>query len=297
MRRLIALVATAAVAPALTLAATPATARSAPAAAAKAAPATPKPVPGSPADALRLQFAKKSSVRVDEYTRMGIDGEDLFAYRQTGSLRFGKSGVDAYSLKTTLKGDAGDGDTTVRTVVIDGKMYLKSALYDELLPAGRTWVRVAKAAPYSNSVDILQPKTLKALLATTKAESPGGKVGGARTTLLRGSIALSALARTTPSLASLATARKGPKIMVPWKLWVGGDRLPRRFQTKISLPVGPGMGDVYIANDNRYASWGGKAVIAAPPADLVIDEKDLGEDLPVIPDLTTRITGMATREN
>ncbi|MGW4643111.1 hypothetical protein ACWEN6_31645 [Sphaerisporangium sp. NPDC004334] len=297
MRRLIALAAVTAAVPALALAA-PATAQSATTA---AAPATAKP--GNPVDALRLQFAKKSGVRVDENTRMGIGKQDIFAFRETGKLRFGRSGVDAYDAKITLKGFDKDGDSTVRAIVVGGRMYLKSALYEELLPAGRTWVRTSgKASTYSNGpIDLLKPNVLKAILATAKAKSPGGTVGGARTTLVRGSIPLSSLGRVSPMLSSIAKSEKSKKITVPWRMWIGADQLPRRFQTTVKVPVSPStgssMGDVYIAADNRYTSWGAKVVITAPPADLVVDEKDLTDELPVIPDLTTKIPGVPTREH
>ncbi|GAA3841586.1 hypothetical protein GCM10022226_75070 [Sphaerisporangium flaviroseum] len=285
---MIALAATALVAPALAMAA-PATAH--------AAPATAKPA--SPVDALRQQFAKKSTVRMDEDTRIKVDGKDLFRYRQAGVLRFGKSGVDASDTRTVVKSDAEGGDSTVRVIILNGKAYLKSPLYDELLPAGRTWVRTsAPTAGGTNSViDVLRPKVLKTVLASTKSKAPAGRVGGARTTLLRGSLSLSALAKVSPDAAEFARSVKSKKpVMLPWKMWIAADQLPRRFQSSFPMSGGALLGSMTITTDSRFTSWGGKVVIAAPPADLVIDEEDLTEDLPVTPDLTTTITGVAARE-
>ncbi|WP_405144689.1 hypothetical protein OG589_42850 [Sphaerisporangium sp. NBC_01403] len=292
MRRLIALAATALVAPALAMAA-PSTAH--------AAPTTAKAAPKNAVEALRLQFAKKTTVRMDEDTRMKLDGKDLFRYRQVGVLRFGKSGVDAYDTKTVSNFGGEGGDSTVRMIVVDGKAYLKSPLYDDLLPAGRTWVRTSAPSggnSTSSLIDVLQPKVLKAVLGSTKAKGNGGKVGGARTTLLRGSITLAQLAKVSPTVADLAKSLKTKKtVTLPWKMWVGGDQLPRRFQTVFPLSTSPLVGDISITTDARFTSWGGKVAIKAPPADLVVDEKDLEGDLPeTTPDFTTTITGMATRE-
>jgi hypothetical protein len=291
MRRWIALAATALVAPALGMAA-PATAH--------AAPATAKTAPGNPVDALRQQFAKKSTVRVDEDTRMRADGKDLFRFRQAGVLRFGKSGVDASDTRTVIKSGVKGGDTALRVIILNGKAYAKSPLYDELLPAGRTWVRSSAptAGGTSSMIDILQPKVLKTVLASTKSKAPAGKVGGAKTTLLRGSLSLTALAKVSPAIAEIAKSAKSKKpVMLPWKLWIAGDQLPRRFQSNFPLSTGALIGDLTITTDSRFTSWGGKVVITAPPADLVVDEKDLDTELPETPDFTTTITGMASREH
>ncbi|WP_248966286.1 hypothetical protein [Sphaerisporangium perillae] len=296
MRRWIALTATAMVAPALAMAA-PAAAHAAPGTA-NATLTAPQAAPGNPVEALRQQFAKKSGVRLDELTRMRLDGEDLLKYRQVGNLRFGKSGVDALDVKIVLKGDGKVPDSTLRTIVIDGKTYLRSALYDDLLPAGRSWVRAEGGTPTLSTIDVLQPKVLKTILASTKSKSPGGKVGGARTTLLRGSVTLANLAKVSPSLASLAKSLKSKKpVALPWKLWIGGDQLPRRFQSSLPISASSLTGKLTIDTDSRYTSWGKKVVITAPPATEVVDEEDLQTDLPVTPDLTFPVTGLTARQH
>ncbi|MEU8269106.1 hypothetical protein AB0B89_18295 [Sphaerisporangium sp. NPDC049002] len=287
MRRLIALAATALVAPALAMAA-PSTAHAAPTQAA----------PKNSVDALRSQFAKKTTVHIDETTRMKLDGDDLFRTRQYGALRFGKSGVDASDTKTVSSFGGEGGDATVRVIVLDGKAYLKSPLYDDFLPAGRTWVRTTapKGGSTTNSmIDILQPKVLNAVLGTAKAKGAGGTVGGARTTLLRGSITLAQLSKVSPVIADLSKSFKVKKtVALPWKLWVGSDQLPRRFQS--AFPLSTGKLDLSLFTDVRFTSWGKKVAITAPPADLVIDEDDIDTDLPeTTPDFTTTITRAATR--
>ncbi|GGK77145.1 hypothetical protein Sme01_42920 [Sphaerisporangium melleum] len=297
MTRLLALAATAAVAPALALA-VPAAAHSGPQAT-MTATRTPQKAPANPVEALRAQLAKKTSVHLDETTRLTVDREEFSRYRQVGTLRLGTSGVEAYDTKTKVADILfGTPTSSIRVVAVGGKTYLKSPLYDAMLPAGRTWVRTSDAIPYTNMVDILQPKVLRTTLAGTKHKGRGGMVGGARTTLLTGTVPLSALAKVSPGLAPLAKSIKsGKPLVLPWKLWVGADQLPRRFQVTLELPS-ESKYQAAIGVDSRYTAWGGKAVITAPPATLVVDEEDLTSDLPeVTPDYTTKVGSLAAREH
>ncbi|RCG24483.1 hypothetical protein DQ384_33110 [Sphaerisporangium album] len=258
--------------------------------------AKPTAAPAGPVDALRQQFAKKGSVRISEDSRMEFAGDVGLRSRVAGTVRFGKSGPDAIDLKVTSK--AGKTVNRMQVITVGGKTYLKSPLYDDMLPAGRSWVRTTgDLSSTSGTIDILQPKVLKAVLAHTTSKAPGGTIGGARTVLLRGSIKLSDLAKVSPSVAPLAKGLRNKKtISLPWKLWIGADQLPRRFQSTFSLSGGDFLGDMSVATDTRFTAWGAKVVIKAPPADLVVDEKDLTEELPVLPDFTTKIPGLASRE-
>jgi hypothetical protein len=85
--------------------------------------------------------------------------------------------------------------------------------------------------------------------------------------------------------------------MVPWKLWVGGDQLPRRFQSTLVLPTGSKSTALTIGTDSRLTAWGAKVVIQAPPAVLVVDEEDLQTDLPTTPDFTTVIPRTGSHEH
>ncbi|MEV6986563.1 hypothetical protein AB0M95_35640 [Sphaerisporangium sp. NPDC051017] len=254
--------------------------------------------PAGPVDALRQQFAAKGSVRISEDARMAFDGKVGLRSRIAGVVRFGKSGPDAVDLKMTSK--AGKTVDRMQVITVGGKTYTKSPLYDDMLPAGRSWVRTTGGVSSTSggTIDILQPKILKAVLAHTKSKAPGGTVGGARTVLLSGSIKLSDLAKASPDVDVLAKMFKtGKTISLPWKLWVGADQLPRRFQSTFSLSGGDLMGDMSIATDTSFTAWGAKVVIKAPPADLVVDEKDLTEELPELPNFSTKVPGLASRES
>ncbi|GII66458.1 hypothetical protein Skr01_65430 [Sphaerisporangium krabiense] len=284
MRRLIALTATALVAPALALAAS------------ATAHAAPKPATTSPLDALRQQLAKRTTVRIDERTDLRL-GRAALRYRETGVVRFGTSGPDASDTKVRVSN--GKETQSGRLIAIGGKVYYKSSPFDEALPAGKTWVRTPGLPRNPLLLDVLQPQTLKALITHTKSRTPGGVVGGTRTTLLRGSITLGELAKAAPSgTIPVLLDDKEKDTALPWKLWVGGDQLPRRFASDLALGQKSSLAGLRVVVDARYTAWGGKVTIQAPPADQVIDMKDLNddEDLPEArPDLITTITGRAAR--
>ncbi|WP_214408880.1 hypothetical protein [Sphaerisporangium fuscum] len=279
MRRILALAAAALVAPALAMAA-PATAHAAPGAA--------KPVPSNPVDALRQQFGKKTGVHMDTTVDMRLGGDDLLKFRQVGSLRFGKSGVDAYDLKRIV--DLGKGKDTLHLIALNGKAYMQSPLYDEMLPADKKWVRTpgSKAPSTNDTIDILRPAVLKTVLASTKVKRAGGTVGGARTTLYTGAVKVGELSKVSTEIEAMAEVFKLKKnVTLPWKLWIGADQLPRRFQSTFPMGKVPHAGRLTVDADSRYTAWGAKVVITAPPADQVIDEKDLTTDLPeTTPDFT-----------
>ncbi|GII88606.1 hypothetical protein Ssi03_65960 [Sphaerisporangium siamense] len=282
---MIALTATALLAPALALAAS------------ATAHAAPKPTAAGPADALRQQLVKRTTVRIDERNEFRL-GKTALRYRETGVVRFGRSGPDAGDTKLTIS--SGASKSTGHIIALGGKVYVKSPVYDDALPAGKTWVRFTGPARTTLLVDVLRPRTLGALVAHTKSKAPGGTVNGARTTLLRGAITLGELAKVSPDGGLRGLSGKEKKIAVPWKLWVGGDQLPRRFQAAVVLPGPAPLGDLKLSSDARYAGWGGHVAIQAPPADLVVDQKDLetDEDLPEArPDLITTITGRAAAKS
>nr|BFE85245.1 hypothetical protein GCM10020093_078460 [Planobispora longispora] len=62
---------------------------------------------------------------------------------------------------------------------------------------------------------------------------------------------------------------------VSWQLWTGRDGLLKRLITADT--VGEGRDPLVKRSDTRYTGWGFRLVIAAPPADEVIDEADLLE--------------------
>ncbi|MEV5413983.1 hypothetical protein AB0K60_34770 [Thermopolyspora sp. NPDC052614] len=90
MKKFVAVVAATLIAPALVAAA--------------ATPSAAQAAPHDPAAAIKQQFAKKSGVRVDDTLRLAIGRDVLLRGRVSGLVRFGPAGVNAFSLKSSLRG-------------------------------------------------------------------------------------------------------------------------------------------------------------------------------------------------
>lgn len=260
MRKLATVLAAALIAPTLI------TATTAPAAAAKA--------PRDPAAAVKRQAAKKSGVHIKENVRLTLGRETLMNIRQSGLLRLGPRGTTAYDLKFT-------GAVRMRLIGVHGRTYMQSPELTDELPEGKKWVRLTdiSADTGSSIVNVLDPKVLKTLLKTTRSKVSGGRVDGVRTVVYRGSITLRQLAKVAPTARDTADALKTlnnkKPVTVPWKLWVGRDRLPRRLTASIGLETSKERGDAKITSDTRFSGWGTTTPVKAPPAAEVIDIKDL----------------------
>jgi hypothetical protein len=232
-----------------------------------------------PVKALQKQFAKKGGVRLVDDLGVTLNGKKLLAYRSAGVVRFGPSGVAAADV--TTKGFTG-GDSKIHTITLGPHSYVQTALFDDLLPEGKSWIREPVAAgTVAGFINVLDPRVLKAVLATTKSTAAGGTFDGTKTLIYRGSVTLKQLAKVSPALRELTKQVKSKKpLVMPWKLWVGRDGLPRRFSSSLLLASSEIVGDSTMTVDTRFKSWGVKPVIKAPPADQVIDIKDVGDTLP-----------------
>jgi hypothetical protein len=169
--------------------------------------------------------------------------------------------------------------------------YVSGGIFDQFLPEGKTWIRlpeptlspVLAAGQYVNTLD---PRTLKAVLATTKTKGYGGTVDGTTTTVYCGSITLGRLFASSPELKKQLAAGKAGKNLINWKLWIGADNLVRRVTSSAheKIKIGKSSVDMAMTSDTRFTGWGSEITITAPPADEVADAKDLGK-LPEMPDV------------
>jgi len=268
MKRFLAVLAATLIAPTLVAAATPAAAQTA---------------PRDPVAAVKQQIAKKRGVRIDQTMRMVVGGKPLLNVRQKGLLRPSPRGVTAYDVKA---GVAADKDrVTMRIIHVNRRTYVQSPLLEDL-PEGKKWVSTDEDFGVNGAggyVDVLNPKVLKAVLATTKSKVPGGRVDGVRTVAYRGAITLKQLAKANPNLRELArTYGKTKSPVLRWKLWVGArDRLPRRLTTSFEPMKDKTLGTFNLIDDVRLSDWGTRTPVKAPPAGQVIDVKDLasGEEI------------------
>ncbi|WP_214408882.1 hypothetical protein [Sphaerisporangium fuscum] len=250
--------------------------------------------PADPVAALQRQFVPNRGVQVTHHLKLTA-GKDFMSMSVTGKLAFGRSEVTASDLRLKLaaKGDARildeEGPTgPVRVITIGRVQYVSGQGFEKYLPVGKTWVRSqvtggnGQKALLSPWADITDPALYRRLLASTKVKKPGGTLDGTATTLYAGAISIDRLLGTPPLQGVPSSARpKEPKLH--WKLWLGRDLLPRRLS--ISETEKLNSGSMVLSGDSKFSGWGAKVVIAAPPADEVIDEKDVPNE-PALPDVT-----------
>ncbi|WP_433251826.1 hypothetical protein ACQPYK_06700 [Streptosporangium sp. CA-135522] len=247
-----------------------------------------------PITALKSQFSNGRGVSFVDTTKIqGPQGNAIIAQRK-GAFQFGASGVNASDQTAKLRfkesdfegafGD-GEGDEESRKMIagltkpervirIKNTTYISGGILGEYLPSDKTWVRVpagmlGMTGPLSQSVNVAEPATLKALLA--HATKRGG--------VYSGKITFGELSKVSPwfraSMAGASTARTAKRV-VTWKLYLGSDQLAERLTTTFSM--GSGDEATPMTVDTRYTGWGARITVKAPPAEEVAEMKDLGEE-------------------
>ncbi|GAA5088502.1 hypothetical protein HNP84_010369 [Thermocatellispora tengchongensis] len=294
MRRLIAVLAAALIAPALATA-TPASAQAA--------------APVDPAKALKKYVSPGYGVKFTEVSRLAGNGETLIALKSNGAYQFGKGKPAAadvsfrYQLDPELKELLRESDefkdtanaeidplkaltSTTRVIQLKGKTYFTNPEYTNVLPDGKTWV-TGKAAedmeiPNTQPVDALDPTTVKNLLAGVSGK-PGGVVNGARTTVYSGKITLAQLYKLSPSYRTKFGKPTGSsaKSKISWKIWFDGKGLPRRVLATNTEKIGSTT--LTDSTDTRYSDWGRGTYVKAPPAAQIVDENAVEQELPELP--------------
>ncbi|MEN3535496.1 hypothetical protein AAH991_10330 [Microbispora sp. ZYX-F-249] len=284
---------------ALACAATAALVAPAVAAPAQAQTSAQAPTPAAdPVAALRKQFVAGHGVRYVSTSTMSVLGIPAIKVTSNGGYAFGRSGIAAADSTQKVKysdllkdedEDLKGAEDPVRTVVIGRTAYYSGGIYADLLPEGKTWLRVPgvrldptlSGGGYFNAADW---RSLKTVLATTKAKGPGGSVNGAKTTLYRGTITLGQLMKVSPGLKyGLAGLGTNPsKTVVSWKLWVGSDQLVRRVSATADLKAKTeGKSVTFTLSDvTTFAGWGKKVTVKAPPRSQVANLSDLDSELP-----------------
>lgn len=251
MKKLIGVIAAAALAPALLV--------TTPAEAATAAPA-------NPVAALRKQLVPGKGVQFRTTTKHA----GKIAHMGWGTLQFGRSGVTASEVTVFGRDDEGKLET-IRMITLKDVYYF-------FVPSGsgRNWaelrVKGARASGLDGSlsvVDVTVPAVLKTLLTGAKAKRSG------KTWVYSGTTTIGALWKITPGLkdAGAKLPAKIAKVKVAWKLHVGADRLVQRAIS--TYDFGPFRSGKYrkflVTTDTRYTHWGGKVKIKTPSDDQIVD--------------------------
>ncbi|MFF4773081.1 hypothetical protein [Microtetraspora fusca] len=266
-----------------------------------AAPAYAQTRAADPASALVKQIKPKQGVHVTSAAKVTMEGITAFKFRSEGDVQFGRSGAAASDMtsKSDFGGLFGGNDdldgmkNPLRTVIINGTSYLSGGVYDDLLPDGKSWLRMpgGNAANLDGNLGIntFDPSTLKAVLATTKAKSNGGTLDGVRTTRYRGSITLRQLYAASPATRKHLKDLKPAdgKAVINWNLWIGADQLVRRLTTAttMSFKVKKSSMEMSMTGDTKFSKWGSKLNITAPKGSEVASLGDIVGDVPEVPDV------------
>ncbi|MEV7005629.1 hypothetical protein [Streptosporangium sp. NPDC051022] len=266
MRRWIALVAAAVLAPALVT--TPAT-------------AAPRTAP-DPVKAVKHQFRPGHGVRITDSGHASL-GKQRAIFRGKGVLQFGGSGVVAADLteRVTTQPPPKDGVAVFsqRDIIVNGKGYTSGGVYADRLPEGKTWVRSNFATIGSGGteqyVNVFDPDILR--LLTREANRTASGAGGFQ---YRGATTGAELYKASRILRGQpgGGADGEERTKIKWRLQLDGRGLPSRLVTESSTEFF-GQGAMKLTVDTRYTGWGSKVAITAPPADQVADFKDLDSEL------------------
>ncbi|MFE3449732.1 hypothetical protein ACFXJ8_12435 [Nonomuraea sp. NPDC059194] len=260
-------------------------------------------VPGAPAQAapkdpvraLEGQFADGRGVKFTDTATLYLGGNRKVTARRTGAFRFGASGTVAADLTGRLMGSVTDvamdlpegsaGLSKPERVISMGKTsYISGGFVGEFMPEGKTWLKrtndrlLGITSGYTQLVNVTEPKTLKALLATGKPSR------GAHS----GEITFGELYRISPWFRHSLPVKRSPEAVVTWKLQVGSDGLAQRLTTSYpATAIGYHVSGLTMRVDTRFTGWGAKVSVKAPPSGRVTAKLDTSDgDIPTIPLVT-----------
>ncbi|GIH62792.1 hypothetical protein [Microbispora siamensis] len=248
--------------------------------------------PPDPVDALKRQFREEHGVRTSETARVFFGAKSRSAFRISGRVQFGPSGVVAVDLTWRDVPEPGNGPggkpsekaPSYRVIRVGKDVYYDVAQYPGPVPDGKKWIRRNHAAGMTRylapaaglqPVNVYDPSVLKAVLKRSRSTP----VSGGR--LYQGTMSHKEMGRVTKGRYvdpfSGLSARKS-KGKISWRLWTGRDGLVARLVTTDTL--GAAKTSVFARTDTRYTGWGCRLVITAPPADEVVEQDDLAGYVP-----------------
>ncbi|MER5647073.1 hypothetical protein [Streptosporangium sp. NPDC002524] len=244
-----------------------------------------------PVSALKRQFRTHRGVKLTENTKIVGEGKKsrVIFTRRSGVLEFGRSGLVASDLTTKFNLPLPDNElkglfTPSRTLSLKGVSYTSGGVFAESMPEGKKWLRtpgdaVSLVSAVQQIISTVEPGTLRATLAHTRAKRPGGTWDGTRTTVHSGTITLAELFRVSPAVRTMLGRKpvgRSATLPVTWKIYLGSDQLVRRVVSSYTESTrGLNSTELTYVNDTRYTGWGTKVTIKAPPADQVADFDEL----------------------
>jgi hypothetical protein len=163
--------------------------------------------------ALKGEFAKKSSVLFSQNTRRGLTSDASLTVAH-GKHRFAaRTGV--YASDVTEAFSVGDQDDPVPFRVVNIGRDKEAFLWSQ------------------NLVDALNPKFLQLISASAKKVPTKDRYDGVRTSRYDGSVEVGSIGSRKAGIYYSEREGDWDGGRVKWKLWLGPDSLPRRFQAEI----------------------------------------------------------------
>ncbi|MEU0570374.1 hypothetical protein ABZ297_33990 [Nonomuraea sp. NPDC005983] len=261
---------------------------------AQAAPAA----SADPVKALKKQFVAGQGVKLTETTKTTIGREQYAGDSKEGVVAFDANGVAGAEVTRTpnlspemrkrleqlaeKNNDVGDTaqllTERIYLVSTGNRLYANGGLFSSLLPESKLWVgwpgSPIAAANNDQIVNVFEPDTLKTLLATAKGRSKGGSGDQ-----YRGSITIAQLYKVSPSFRKLIPVKPTgapAKNAVSWRLSLDAQKLVKRIAISWSVKVTKKI-TLSVSTETRYSDWGSAVTVTAPPAEQVLDFKDLGK--------------------
>ncbi|MGW6503018.1 hypothetical protein [Nonomuraea angiospora] len=230
---------------------------------------------GSPAQAisaLKGEFAKKSSVLFSQNTRQGLTSDASLTVAH-GKHRFAaKTGV--YASDVTEAFTVGDLDPVRSRVVNIGRDSYTQSGWDSL-PKGKKWNHWRDKDGFlwsQNLVDALNPKFLQLISASAEKVPTKDRYDGVRTSRYDGTVEVGSIGSRQAGIYYSEREEFWDGGRVKWKLWLGPDNLPRRFQAEIVYkPYGAEQRADTVRMNVLYKGWGTPVHITAPPKKLVVE--------------------------
>ncbi|MEV0150209.1 MULTISPECIES: hypothetical protein [unclassified Nonomuraea] len=241
-----------------------------------------------PAKALQVVWTRGKAVNIVSTAKVDYGRGASYTSYMDGTVGFGPQGEIASdtSQRVQFSKEMSSGlkkrgmeeyvareETPLRVISSGHADYVSGPRFADALPQGTSWVRYPSTErPASNPLlDILEPGTLKALLAHRTSWQDG---------VLKGSIKTDKLAKVSRSFASRfgAYAESKPAGTVSYTLRLSSAGLVERLSAKGVLRSH--KGSVRIASDTRYSAWGREVTVLLPLRGDVLDSEQLEDKVP-----------------
>ncbi|MFB9680405.1 hypothetical protein [Streptosporangium vulgare] len=223
--------------------------------------------------ALKGEFTKKSSVFFSRKTYDGF-GSDVVALTVAhGKHRFAAK-VGVYASDVTEAFSTGDRPVHFRIINVGRDSYTQGTWAD--VPEGKKWLHSHNTEGFlwsQNLVDALNPRFLQLISSGAERTSVRDRYDGVPTIRYDGLVKIGSLGSRQAGIYYGPRDGRSVGGRIKWKLWLGPDNLPRRFQIEIvSDPYGPEREVDIVRTNTLYKGWGTPVHIAAPPKNLVAED-------------------------